>query len=147
EHATHAAHECPGHGPLDSPHEPNWWQGLIGVNNEAATFEADKEGHFHRTDSASSQLLWRYENEKDECDPKNQPPPFLASVLNFGLLAFIVYRFGKKPLANALAARKRAMMQEIDNATRLRNEAEARLADYEDKLDNLDETLEELKKD
>jgi F-type H+-transporting ATPase subunit b len=146
EHAA-AHHECPGHGPLDSPHGINWWQGIIGVNNEAAKFETNAEGHPHRVDSFLSQLLWRYENDRDECDPKNQPPPFLASLLNFGLLAFLLYRFGRKPLAEALAARKKAMMQEIDTATRLREEAEERLADYEEKLDNLDETLEQLKKD
>lgn len=149
EHGGHAAaHHCPGHGPLDSPHAPNWWQGIIGVNNEAAKFGApDEHGHMHREDGFVSQLLWRYENEKDECDPKNQPPPFLASLLNFGLLAFVIYRFGKKPLADALAARKKAMMQEIDTATSLKDEAEKRLRDYEDKLQNLDETLEQMKKD
>jgi F-type H+-transporting ATPase subunit b len=146
EHA-HAAH-CPGHGDLDSPHAPNWWQGILMVNNEAAKFGApDAEGHFHREDSAISQLLFRYENEKDECDPKNQPAPFLASVLNFGLLAFVLYRFGKKPLADALSARKKAMMLEIETATQIKEEAEARLTDYEDKLQNLDETLEEMKRD
>ncbi len=143
-----APHHCPGHGPLDSPHAPNWWQGLIGVNNEAAKFSPpDDHGHFHREDSFLTQLLWRYENDKDECDPKNQPPPFLAAVLNFGLLAFVIYRFGKKPLAEALLARKKAMMQEIDTATNLKDEAEKRLRDYEDKLQNLDETLEQMKAD
>lgn len=148
EHGGHkAAHHCPGHGPTDSPHAPNWWQGIIGVNNDVAKFEKDDHGHFHRTDGFSSQLLWRYDNAKDECDPKNQPPPFLASLLNFGLLAFVIVRFGRKPLAEALAARKKSVMQEIDNATRLKTEAEDRLADYEDKLENLDETLEQMKKD
>lgn len=146
EHA--AAHHCPGHGPTDSPHAPNWWQGIIGVNNDAAKFgPPDDHGHLHRTDGFGTQLLWRYENAADECDPKNQPPPFLANVLNFGLLAFILFRFGKKPLAEALAARKKSVMQEIDVATRLKTEAEARLSDYEDKLQNLDEALEQLRKD
>lgn len=146
DHGHKAAHHCPGHGPTDSPHAPNWWQGILGVNNDAAQFEKH-DGHFHRTDGFLTQLLWRYENSRDECDPKNQPPPFLASLLNFGLLAFIIVRFGRKPLAEALAARKKSVMQEIDNATRLKDEAEGRLADYEDKLQNLDETLEQLKKD
>ncbi len=148
-HDDHAAaHHCPGHGPLDKPHAPNWWQGILMVNNDAATFgPADEHGHFHRTDGFLTQLLYRYENAANECDPKNQPPPFLASLLNFGLLAFVIVRFGKKPLAEALANRKKTMMAEIDNATRLKDEAEARLEDYEDKLQHLDETLEQLKKD
>ena len=148
-HTDHgAAHHCPGHGPLDKPHAPNWWQGILTVNNEAATFgPADAHGHYHRTDGFLTQLLYRYENAADECDPKNQPPPFLANLLNFGLLAFVLVRFGKKPLAEALANRKKTMMAEIDNATRLKDEAEARLEDYEDKLQHLDETLEQMKKD
>jgi len=146
--ASHGAEHCPGHGPLDSPHHINWWQGIIGAKNEAVQFAPpDEHGHVHRTDGFVSQLLWRYENEHDPCDTKNQPPPFLANLLNFGLLAFLIYRFGKKPLVEALATRKRTMMQEIDNATRLKNEAEARLSDYEDKLQRLDETLEQLKTD
>ncbi len=143
-----AAHHCPGHGPLDSPHAPNWWQGIIGVNNDAAQFgPPDAHGHLHRTDGFVSQLLWRYDNSKDECDPKNQPPPFLASLLNFGLLAFVLFRFGKKPLAEALANRRKTMMAEIDTATNLKNASEGRLTELEDKLQNLDETLEQMKKD
>lgn len=131
--ASHGEEHCPGHGPMDPPGHINWWQGLIGVNNEAAA----KGG--------INSLLWRYHNPNDHCDPKNQPPPFLASVLNFGLLAFILVRFGKKPIAAALAKRKQSIMQDIDNAARLKEEAERRLEDYEDKLTRLEETLAELK--
>ncbi|NUQ76498.1 MAG: ATP synthase F0 subunit B, partial [Polyangiaceae bacterium] len=135
EHKSHGAEVCPGHGPMDPPHHVNWWRGLIGVNNERAAGEGFSLDH----------LLWRYHNDKDPCDPKNEPPPFLASVLNFGLLAFILYHFGKKPLAEALVKRKQAIMGEIDNATRLKDEAEGRLEEYEEKLDHLEETLEQLK--
>jgi F-type H+-transporting ATPase subunit b len=133
EHASHGEEHCPGHGPTDPPEHINWWHGLIGVNNEAA-----ESGGVGR-------LLWRYQNPNDPCDPKNEPPPFLASLLNFGLLAFIVVRFGRKPLAEALQKRRQTIMQDIDNASRLKQEAEARLEDYEDKLERLEETRAELK--
>ncbi|WP_434044847.1 MULTISPECIES: F0F1 ATP synthase subunit B family protein [Sorangium] len=133
EHASHGEEHCPGHGPTDPPPHVNWWQGLIGVNNEAAA----KGG--------INALLWRYHNDKNPCDPKNQPPPFLASVLNFGLLAFIIVRFGRKPIAEALKKRKQTITQELDNASRLKQEAERRLDEYEDKLTRLEETLAELK--
>jgi F-type H+-transporting ATPase subunit b len=124
---------CPGHGPLDAPHHVNWWHGMLMVNNE----RAEKGG--------INSLLFRYNNEENPCDPKNEPPPFLASLLNFGLLAFVLYRFGRKPISEALAKRKQSIMQEIDNATRLREEAEARLGEYEEKFEKIEETLEELK--
>ncbi|WP_437927645.1 F0F1 ATP synthase subunit B [Sorangium sp. So ce291] len=133
ESASHGEEHCPGHGPTDPPPHVNWWHGLIGVNNEAAA----KGG--------INSLLWRYHDDKNPCDPKNEPPPFLASVLNFGLLAFIVVRFGRKPVAEALKKRKQTIMQELDNAARLKREAEQRLDEYEDKLTRLEETLAELK--
>jgi len=114
----------PGHGPTEPPPPPNWWRGILMVNDDLA-----------KSPNPVYQLLFR---EKD------QPPPFLATLLNFGVLAFILYRFGRKPLAEALVKRKQAIMAEIDNATKLRDEAEARLHDYEDRLDRMEDTLAEL---
>jgi F-type H+-transporting ATPase subunit b len=65
--------------------------------------------------------------------------------MNFGLLAFIVYRFGKKPISEALKKRKQTIMGDIENATRLRKEAEARLEEYEDRFERIEETLGQLK--
>jgi F-type H+-transporting ATPase subunit b len=126
-------HACPGHGPNDPPHHINFWQGLIGVNNE----KAQQDGFLNR-------LLWRYDNKADPCDAKNQPPPLLASILNFGLLVFILYRFGRKPLSDALVKRKQSIMGEIDNATRLKKEARERLVDYEERFEKIEETLQAL---
>jgi F-type H+-transporting ATPase subunit b len=135
EHGSHGGEEhCPGHGPDDPPPHVNWWRGLIGVNNEAAESE-----------SFINQLLWRYESPTNPCDKRNEPPPFLAAVLNFGLLAFILYRFGKKPVAEALVKRKQAIMGEIDNAEKLEEDSRRRLEEYKRKLALLDETLAELK--
>jgi F-type H+-transporting ATPase subunit b len=136
--AAPVAHEkvCPGHGPTDKPHAPNLWQGIIGVNN-------DKAGSPQA--SVLDKLLWRYENHDDPCDEKNKPPPLLANIINFAILAFLVVRFGRKPIAEALIKRKQSIMGEIDNATRLKNEAAARLKDYKKKFARIDHTLAELK--
>lgn len=128
------ADQCPGHGPMDAPHHVNWWKGMLMVNNERA-----QKGDFVNT------LLFRYHNEIDACDPKNEPPPFLASIMNFGLLAFIIYRFGKKPIGEALQKRKQTIMGDIETATNLYNEAERRREEYEDKFEHIEETLEQLK--
>jgi F-type H+-transporting ATPase subunit b len=135
EHAEkkHAA-VCPGHGPMDAPHHVNWWKGMIMVNNEAA-----QKGGF------VNHLLFRYHNENDPCDPKNEPPPFLASLLNFGLLAFILYRFGKKPIGEALQKRRQTIMGEIDTATDLLDDAKERLRKYKDQFEHIEETLGQLK--
>src|SRR5262249_46928505 len=120
EHAKHVEH-CPGHGPMDPPGHINFGHGLLGVDNEKAP-----------PPDASPWVpsLWRYENKENECDPRNEPPPFLASLFNFGVLVFLVVRFGKKPIAEALVKRKESIMNEIDTATRLKEDARKRLKDY-----------------
>lgn len=134
-HEEHAGeHHCPGHGPVDPPGHVNLWRGMLMIDNEKA----------QRSDFVS-QLLFRYDNKQDPCDTKNTPPPFLANLLNFGLFAYVIARFGKKPLEAALAKRKQQIMSDIETASRLHDEAEERLGDYEDKLDRLEETLAELR--
>lgn len=130
----HEEAHCPGHGPLDIPHAPNWWRGLLMVNNELA-----------ESKNPLMQLLFRYENHDNPCDEKNQPPPFLASVLNFALVAWLLVRFGKKPLAEALLKRKNEIMQDIETASTLKEDAERRLDEYEQKLETMEDTLEELR--
>ncbi len=124
--------ECPGHGATDPPHHINWFHGLLMVDNERS-----QQGGLNS-------LLFRYNNPANPCDPKNEPPPFLASLLNFGVFAYVVGRFGKKPLADALKKRKQQIMADIETAQRLREEAAERLAQYEDQLDRLQETGDQL---
>lgn len=130
----HGEEHCPGHGPLDIPHAPNWWQGILMVNNELS-----------QSTNPLLKLLFRYENHENPCDEKNQPPPFLASVLNFAVLAYLLARFGKKPLAEALLKRKNDIMEEIETASKLKEDAERRLEEYEEKLDTMEDSLEELR--
>src|SRR5262245_38022525 len=69
EHAEHAVREHDENAP---PEPINWWHGLLG----------------EKADVPPS-LLWR--------EP-GAPPPFLAALLNFGVLVFIAVRYGKRPL-------------------------------------------------
>lgn len=134
EHGGGGEHACAGHGPEDPPHAPNLWHGLLMVNNEAA----EKGGFLNR-------LLFRYENTTNPCDEKNEPPPILANLLNFGVLVFILFRFGKKPIAEVLARRKESIMAEIETATRLKRDAEGRLVDCQERIDNIAATLKKVR--
>jgi F-type H+-transporting ATPase subunit b len=129
-------HECPGHGPDDAPPPMNLWHGLLMVNNERT-----QQGDF------VDQLLFRYENPHDPCDPKNEPAPYMASLINFSVLAFVLFRFGKKPIAESLAKRRHDIMAEIETAQRLKAEAAARLDEYEDKLEHIEAKRAELLED
>lgn len=132
EHAGGEHHFCPGHGPEDPPPPINAWRGMLMVNNERAV-----------KPDFLDQLLFRYENPRDPCDAKNTPPPYLASLLNFGILVYILYRFGRKPMTEALVARRTTIMTDIETAERLYDEAEGRLDAYEEKLENIQTEREE----
>jgi F-type H+-transporting ATPase subunit b len=99
----------------------NWWHGLLG----------EKSG-------VEPNLLYRSPGE---------PPPFLAALINFGVLVFILVRFGRKPLAAALLKRKETLTREIDDAQRLRREAEERLQQYESRLEKIGDELERVRRE
>jgi F-type H+-transporting ATPase subunit b len=118
EQATHSGGEHDENAP---PPPINWWHGLFG---EKAGREPD--------------LFFRAPGE---------PPPYLASLINFGVLVFILVRFGKKPLANSLAKRKESLTREIEDAEKMRREAEQRLQQYEARLEKIGEELERVRRE
>jgi F-type H+-transporting ATPase subunit b len=68
-------------------------------------------------------------------------PPFIAMVINFGILAAGYYVFGRKPIAAALQNRRDSIAAEIEQAQKMKHEAEARAKTYQAKLDRLEEEL------
>ena len=151
---------CRGDGPDDRPKDINLVHGWWGVDNEKAEKAPPKGGgddwwgrnkYFNLGNKAW--WLWRltphpyrYENHDDHCDPKNEPVPLLANIINLGVLIFLFVRFGKKPLAEALSTRKENIMREIDKSREIKAAAQQRLDRYEDELDHLDDKLEALRK-
>lgn len=129
-------HECPGHGPMDSPPPINWYQGLLGVNNEKA-----------ESPNALDRLLWRYKNDQDECDHHNQEPPVLANLINFGIVVFLLFRLGGTPLREGLIKRKKTIMQDIEAAEQLKGDAEDRLKKYQKQLANIEHRRKELEEE
>ena len=72
-------------------------------------------------------------------------PPYIAALFNFALLLFIYYRFGKKPVMDALKNRRAAIAKEIEDAQRMKNEAKGRAKKYQAKLAGLGDELEATK--
>jgi F-type H+-transporting ATPase subunit b len=88
------------------------------------------------------------EHESDEVGDINvadftnhKQPPYLAALINFALLMTLYYAMGKKPLAEALKSRKANVVKEIEEAQRMKQEAEARAKQYQAKLANLEDEL------
>jgi F-type H+-transporting ATPase subunit b len=118
-HAPHGEGEGEG-GEHHKHQEVNFAYGLLGA----------KEG------ISEPSLAWRR---------PDMPVPFLANLINIGILGFLMVRFGKKPLADALAKRKTDLMREIDEAAAVKAEAKKRLAEYKAKIDKLDEDSARIK--
>lgn len=73
-------------------------------------------------------------------------PPYVANLINFAILMWIFWRFGKEPIAKALSSRRESVKREIDDAQRIKKEAQGRAKKYQKQLEHLDEELEGAKK-
>jgi F0F1-type ATP synthase membrane subunit b/b' len=67
-----------------------------------------------------------------------EEPPFIAMIVNFGILAAGYYLLGRKPIAAALQNRRDSIAREIEEAQRIKSEAEARAKVYQAKLESLE---------
>jgi F0F1-type ATP synthase membrane subunit b/b' len=104
----------------DAPAEPT----------EAKAKEAEEEG--------PGAINWIDFSNKEQ-------PPYAAVFLNFGLLAFLYYALGKKPVAEALAKHRSTVSKDIEEAQRMKHEAEARAKTYQAKLRDLETELGQTK--
>jgi F-type H+-transporting ATPase subunit b len=113
EPATHGEGHEAGHGEGHGPGEINWVYGLIGES---------KDGE--------KSLLFR---------PKGMPVPFLANLINFGIVVGVLVRFGSKPIASSLEDRRESLSKDIENAAQAKAEAKARFDEQKGLLDGIDE--------
>lgn len=122
-HAAHGdGHGAHGEGHhLPSFHDINWFHGFLG----------EKEG-------VTPNLLYR---------APGTPVPFGALLLNAAILYYLLYRFAKKPISEALVNRRNSVMRGMDEAARMKRDAEKRLAEYEAKLKNIDEEVERIRRE
>ncbi len=70
-----------------------------------------------------------------------ETPPFIAMLINFGILAAGYYFLGRKPVAAGLQARRDTISKEIEEAQKMKREAEERAKTYQSKLEKLEEEL------
>jgi len=70
-----------------------------------------------------------------------ETPPYVAMLINFGILAAGYYLLGKKPIAAGLQARRDTISKEIEEAQRMKHEAEERAKTYQHKLGTLEDEL------
>ncbi len=71
-------------------------------------------------------------------------PMFIFTIVNFVILAALLYKFLHKPLLAVLAARQKRLQDAADDAVRKTSEADAVRSEYNGKLDGLHQEREDL---
>jgi F-type H+-transporting ATPase subunit b len=94
----------------------NWW-----------SWDYDTNGH-HATNPAH----------------KGWPPPFGYALVNLGIFLLIMSRLAWKPLKQFMADRHDSIAKNLDDAAKLRAEAEATLKQYEAKIAGIDREIDTL---
>jgi F-type H+-transporting ATPase subunit b len=80
--------------------------------------------------------------ELHKVDKHGEPiPPYVAMLVNFGILIAGYYLLGKKPIAAALQSRRDHIAKDIEEAQRMRKEAEERAKVYQVKLASLEQEV------
>jgi F-type H+-transporting ATPase subunit b len=98
---------------------------------EHATAEHHEGGGEH---GAPNPINWTEWGNKEQ-------PPLLAQVFNFAVLLGIFFYFGRKPVMEGLKARRDSVAKEIEEAQRMKKEADERAKMYQAKLAHLEEEL------
>jgi len=137
----------PGIRPAPPPHGPAAPPGIGGptpLRPRPAPPVVGKEGTAEPREDAESADKPENPNwiEFGKVDAHGEPiPPYIAMLVNFGILIAGYYLLGRKPIAAALQSRRDNIAKEIEEAQRMRKEAEERAKVYQVKLAHLEEEV------
>ncbi len=131
--------------------------GAPGAEGHAAEGSEGHGGHaVHHPEAFNFADIERFRIEKEKAargdkDEHGNPivpvTPYVYVLVNAAILFIAYYKFGKKPIGDGLAERHNSIAKELAEASRIKEEAEARAAEYKDKLERLEEELQQIKAD
>lgn len=143
------------HAPAGAPHAAAP-AGHEAAGHEAAGGEHGGEHAVHHPAPFNFADIPRFQQEKEQAargdkDAHGNPivpvTPYAYLLLNAGILFAIYYRYGKKPVVDGLQARHDTIAKELIEAAKIKEEAEAKAKEYDDKLAQLGTELERIKAD
>ncbi|MET0790452.1 MAG: ATP synthase F0 subunit B [Polyangiaceae bacterium] len=139
--SAHAAEPAPEHAE-------------VAASGDAVPAQEEHEDHEHHVPTLDEyNFFYGFLGERDDVEPnllwrpKGTPVPFGAMLLNSAILYYLLVRFAKKPIADALKSRKATILRGMEEAGKMKRDAEAQLADYEQKLANVDQEIERVRTD
>ncbi len=145
-----------GHGETGEVHEGTGHEGTghEGTGHDAAAGHGEgDEAHGGGHHEAPGEINWAqgFWAERDHGPygllfrPEGTPPPLLALLLNTAIVFIVLYVFGRGPIQQALQQRRATILKGMQEAAKMKAEAEVRLRVYEQRLERLDDELETLK--
>jgi F-type H+-transporting ATPase subunit b len=136
---AYAQEEAPAHHHKKGVHSP----GGGGADEPGET-----EGEASGANQDGIVNWWSFDYGAAAKDPTHHdwPPPFGWALVNFVIFLFILAKILWQPLTRGWAERHDQIKGELDEATRLRKEAEAQLATYQQKVSNVDNEVQTLLK-
>jgi F-type H+-transporting ATPase subunit b len=87
---------------------------------------------------------WDYGPNAKDPSHRGWPPPFGIAIINFVVFAGILARLGGPQLKTFVRDRHLGIRKELDEAGRLRKEAEQKLGEYERKIAGIDTEIDAL---
>jgi F-type H+-transporting ATPase subunit b len=81
--------------------------------------------------------------EPEQGDHK-MPAPFLGALINFAIVAFLVGKYGAPAISKMVTDRHEEVAKQLEESTRLREEAKAKLDEYSRKVAQLDADIAKL---
>lgn len=130
---------------LGQPHAPGFPPGHPTPGHLAPPGPAPTQGepphqapHAEEHEEGPKPINWSDFGNKEQ-------PPYAAALINFAILAFIYVYYGRAPIAAALKSRREGVEKQIEEAQRIKKEAEERSKVYTAKLGNLEGELAKTK--
>lgn len=77
----------------------------------------------------------------------NGEPPFAGRVLSFAIWAFLLVYFGRKPISDFLAVRRKSIVDGLEEARRVEAAAQAKHEEYTARIENLDHEIAKLREE
>ena len=149
DHAAHdhAAHDHGAHGAAAPGAEPAAHGAEPSAHGDAHAAHGDDHvttfddfnwyhGLFFEKEGVEPSLLYR---------PKGMPVPFAALLFDCAILYFLLFRFMGRPVREGLKRRKDTLLRGMEEAAKMKREAEGQLAFYEEKLAKIDQDVAELR--
>jgi F-type H+-transporting ATPase subunit b len=130
-------------GPALAQEEEHTPAAVIGheqVHEEAEAGHEEQGGHGHDI----SQIKWLPSTAEDD---ERDYPAYVWMVINFIVLAGLLFFAGRKTVAKFLKERRDRLMASIDEASLLKKEAEGRHAEFTEKLDRMKEEEGRIRED